>query len=163
MDTKMPFYNIVNILLTGFIFIGSCIIIYFNDFLCMINSPLLMPSSLISESIITFSLIAVIYEIGLIINRFGSIVIEPILIKLRIIPFNKNYKLFNERKVTYPSLEILSREYALSRTSLTLFLIASILAFSHVQLSIGLVFLSISILFALSSRKHSGKIVKLME
>lgn len=52
------------------------------------------------EVVITFILFGLIYEIGFIINRIGSIVIEPIFKKFKIIHFKNDYKLFNERKKT---------------------------------------------------------------
>lgn len=163
METKIPFYNIVNMLLTGFIFIGCCIIIYFNilsdllvwDFLDEINS--------VSETIITISMLAVIYEIGYIINRLGSVIIEPILKCTKAIPFDNDYKKFNDRKKDFPILSILSREYAVSRTSLTLFLFTTILGFTHKQIQLAFIFFVLSFIFLLSCRKHASKIVEILK
>ena len=87
MDNKIPFYNIVNMFLIGLIFVGCCIFIYFDTFVKVLNSYAIPEINFITEAIITISFLAIIYEIGYIINRIGSIVTEPILIKLKAFPF----------------------------------------------------------------------------
>lgn len=161
METKIPFYNIVNMLLTGFVFIGCCVIVY-ND-IFMSASYTFYKLDFCPEIIITTIAFAVIYEVGFIINRVGSIIIEPILIKRRAIPFDHNYKGFNDCKNQYPILEILSREYAFSRTSLALFLITTGLGAHQKQWNLALIFFVIAILFYLSCRKHAKRIVCLMD
>lgn len=163
MENKIPFYNMVNMLLTGFIFTGCCLFIYLNVFINIVNSFILPQINFALESIITFSFFAIIYEIGYIINRIGSILIEPILKKTKLIPFDDDYKRFNDCKEQYPILNILSREYALSRTSLTLFLIVAILALLQSQWMLTLIFLLIGVLFGYSCRKYARKIVDIMK
>lgn len=162
MENKIPFYNIVNMFLTGFIFIGCCIFIYLNAFIYLLTSNIIPETNFVSESIITVSFLAIIYEIGYVINRIGSIITEPILKKTKAIPFNNDYKNFNDCKKQYPILNTLSREYALSRTSLTLFLIIDVFALLQKQWILALVFLLIALLFGFSCRKHAKKIVDLM-
>ncbi|MFB6468534.1 hypothetical protein ACE38V_17325 [Cytobacillus sp. Hz8] len=163
METKIPFYNILNMLLTGFIFVGCCIFIYINTFLHLLISNAFPKISFGSETIITISFFSVIYEIGYIINRIGSIVTEPILKKTKAIPFDNDYKKFNDCKKQYPILSTLSREYALSRTTLTLFLITTVLAAFQKQWILALIFILIAVLFSLSCRKHAKKIVDIMK
>ena len=162
METKIPFYNIVNMFLTGFIFIGCCMFIYISTFLDLLTADYLQKICIGPESIITISFFAIIYEIGYIINRIGSIVIEPLLKKTKIVPFDDDYKKFNDCKKQYPILSTLSREYALSRTSLTLFLITTVLAAFQKQWMLLLVFLVIALLFIFSCRKHAKKIVDII-
>jgi hypothetical protein len=155
---KIPFYNIVNILLTGLIFTGILIIFYYQE----ISAKIYINNiSITFVSIYTFAFFAIIYEIGLIINRLGSL-LEDLLRYFKLIPFNDNYKKFNETKQKFPILEILSREYALSRTSMTLFLLISILTFIKFQFY-GFIPITICLLFFYSCRKYSKKIIKLME
>lgn len=115
------------------------------------------------ETLVTVCIFALIYEIGFIINRIGSVIIENILLSLKLIPFDNDYKKFNERKKEYPIMEILSREYALSRNSFTLFLLLAIISLIKFNWVLFGLFLAISVLFFFSIRKHSLKIVKLME
>ena len=102
------------------------------------------------------------YEIGLIINRIGSIIIEVVLRKLNLIPFENDYKRFNDVKKKYPILEILSREYALSRTGIALFVILSIISIFSVHKIFILINIAIAVVYFLSCRKHSQKICDLV-
>ena len=106
---------------------------------------------------------ALIYEIGFIINRIGSVIVESFLVRAKLIPFNNDYKRFNDRKKEYPILEILSREYALSRNTFTLFLILTLISLKQFNWLHFVILLAICTLFFFSMRKHSAKIVKLME
>lgn len=163
METKIPFYNIVNMILTGFIFVGCCMFVYINTFINFLTSNAFPKISFSSDLIITISFFSVIYEVGYIINRIGSIVTEPILKKTKAIPFDNDYKKFNECKKQYPILSTLSREYALSRTSLTLFFITTVLAIFQKQWILALIFILIAVLFSFSCRKHAKKIVDIMK
>ena len=116
MDTKIPFYNLLNIFLTGLIFSGFCVVIFNAQLLNYIRSDFFNSIKELNgglETIITISFCAIIYEIGLIINRIGS-VIENLLKIIRAIPFDNDYKKYNEKKKEFPIMEVLSREYALS-------------------------------------------------
>lgn len=163
MENKIPFYNIVNMLLTGFVFFGCCIFIYYSIIINLLTTNVIPEISIVTESIITIGIFSITYEIGYIINRIGSIIIEPILIKTKTISFNNNYKKFNDCSKEYPILGTLSREYALSRTSLTLFVITAILALLQKQWVLALVFLLITLLFSFSCRKHAKKILAIVE
>ena len=105
---------------------------------------------------------ATAYELGLIINRFGSVIIEDVFKRLKLIPFNNDYALFNDAKKTYPIMSTLSREYALSRTGIALFLTLLTLSLLAGRWSVGISCFVITIIYYLSCRKHADKIVKLM-
>ncbi len=102
------------------------------------------------------------YESGLIIHRFGSVVIEDLFKVLKLIPFNNDYTLFNDAKKKYPIMSTLSREYALSRTGIALFLSLMVLGFLAKRWSVGILCLVIMAIYYLSCRKHAAKIVNLM-
>lgn len=163
MENKIPFYNIVNMFLIGSIFVGCCVFTYNNIFVNLFTSKVILKIKALPELLVTISFFAVIYEIGYIINRIGSIIIEPILKKTRAIPFNNDYKKFNDCSQQYPILRVLSREYALSRTSLTLFFITTILAVLQKRWVLALIFLLVALLFGFSCRKHARKIVDIMD
>lgn len=163
MADKIPFYDIVNRLLTGLILIG-CLILIKNKFIMDFLSPEnLEKLNLGTETIMNICFIAIVYEIGLIINRIGSLVVEGISKKINLIKFNDDYKNYNDKKEKYPIHVTLSREYALSRTSFTLFLIISIVAFIERNIIYGFIFMAISILFFYSYRKYSAKIFDLIQ
>jgi len=124
METKVPFYNIVNIFLPGLVFIGSCVLLFLNETKELVDSVVSLDSVGL-EVLITVSFFAIAYEIGYIIFRFGAALIEPILKKL----FGwAQYERFVAAKKAgaEKSLEMLSREYGYARTQITLFIFLSI-------------------------------------
>lgn len=90
-------------------------------------------------------------------------VIEPLLKRTKLIPFNDNYTLFNQKKKEYPIMNTLSREYALSRTGVVLFLSLLILSAVEKKCSLVAICAVITGIYFLSCRKHAGKIVELMQ
>ncbi|MDD5902412.1 MAG: hypothetical protein PUC58_03505 [Oscillospiraceae bacterium] len=163
MEIKIPFYNILNMFLTGLVFLGGCVIIFPEYTLAVFNNGIIKNLGTGPEIIITICAFAAAYEVGLIINRAGSVIIEPILKYIKLIPFNDNYVLFNEKKKEYPIMSTLSREYALSRTGIALFLALLILASIACEWTIAIACAVITLVYYLSCRKHSSKIVELME
>ncbi|MDR2152983.1 MAG: hypothetical protein LBO72_09185, partial [Helicobacteraceae bacterium] len=114
------------------------------------------------ETIVTISFCAIAYEIGLIINRIGSL-LESILKKFPILlPFDDDYEKYVEKEKQLPKLSTLSREYALSRTSMTLFLIMTIISCIQRQYIFLFVMVILTILFYFSTRKHASKIFKIV-
>ena len=163
MEIKIPFYNILNMFLTGLVFIGGCVIIFPEYTLTVLNNEIIKNLGTGPEIIITVCAFAAAYEVGLIINRVGSVIIEPLLKCIKLIPFNDNYVLFNEKKKQYPIMNTLSREYALSRTGIVLFLTLFVLSLVASKRPLAIAYAVISVIYYLSCRKHSAKIVALME
>lgn len=162
MKEKLSLYEYLNFVLIGLIFTSCCVLVFRYDELVKTVFKGIQFFSLGIEVVITFALFGLIYEIGFIINRIGSIIIEPIFKKFKIINFNNDYKLFNERKREYPIMEVLSREFALARTQVSMFFILVVISLFNKQFIIAIVFFLFVILFTLSMRKHSKKIVDLM-
>lgn len=161
MEVKVPFYNIVNMFLIGLVFTGFCIILFFDQWYQFISTIVI--DGIGFETLITVSAFAVTYEIGLIINRIGSVVTEEIFIKANLIPFDPDYKKFNDRKRQYPIMETLSQEYASSRSSFTMFMLLAIISLIKQKWLFMIFFLISALLFFLSARKHAAKIVSLMK
>ena len=163
MEIKIPFYNVLNMFLTGLVFIGGCAIIFPEYILNVLSNEAVKNIGAGPEIIVTVCVFATAYEVGLIINRAGSVIIEDFLKWAKLVPFNDNYVLFNEKKKEYPVMSTLSREYALSRTGIVLFLVLLILALVAHERSIAFTCAVITIVYYLSCRKHASKIVELME
>lgn len=163
MEVKVPFYNILNMFLTGLVFIGGCLIIFPDTAVAIFNSDIIKSLGAGPEIVITVCTFAVAYEVGLIINRTGSVILEPLLKRAKLIPFNNNYTLFNQKKKEYPIMSTLSREYALSRTGIALFLSLLILSVAKEKCSLVAICAVITGIYFLSCRKHAGKIVQLMQ
>lgn len=98
MKEKLSLYEYLNFVLIGLIFTGCCVLVLKDDEWVKTIFKEIKSLSLGIEVVITSILFGLIYEIGFIINRIGSIVIEPIFKKFKIIHFKNDYKLFNERK-----------------------------------------------------------------
>lgn len=163
MEIKIPFYNILNMFLTGLVFIGGCAIIFPEYALAVLNNDIVRSLGTGPEIVITVCAFAVAYEVGLIINRIGSVIIEDFLKWRKLIPFNDDYLLFNEKKKQYPIMNTLSREYALSRTGIALFLSLLVLAAVALKWQLAIGCAVITAVYYLSCRKHSAKIVALMK
>ena len=163
METNIPFYNILNMFLTGLVFIGGYSIIFPECILTVLNNEIIKSLGTGPEIVITVCAFAAAYEVGLIINRVGSVVVESFLKWRKWIPFNDNYVLFNSKKKKYPIMNILSREYALSRTGIALFFSLFILALTARKWPIAMACAAITLTYYLSCRKHSAKIMELME
>ena len=162
MEVKIPFYNLVNMFFAGLVFMGGCAVIYPNYVVSILTSGVISSIGAEPEIVITVCAFAVAYEVGLIINRIGSVLVEPALKKIKAIPFNDDYVKFNEKKKEYPILNTLSREFAVSRTGIALFVILMILALCDMNKAFSGIFAVTVLIYFLSCRKHAKKIVELM-
>ena len=163
MEIKLPLYDLLNRFLVGLVFIGCVFIINYSWFKPYLKKEYFDALSTGPEILIIICVFAITYEIGLIINRISSVVFEPVLKKMHIIPFNQDYKRFNEIKKEYPIIDTLSREYALSRTSLSLFVMLTVIALCGENKILSIPFIILAFVFLLSLRKYGGRIVELMK
>ena len=162
MEFKIPFYHVVNMLLTGLVLLGGGLLLFPNIALSVLDNSIFDRANAIPEIIEAICFIAIAYEAGLIVNRIGSLLIEALLIKMKLIPFNNDYIRYNERQKKYPIMPILSREYALSRTGIALFVLLGVMAlFSKCKIYSIPLFL-IAVVYCASCRKNAKKIVALM-
>lgn len=162
MEIKIPFYNVLNMFLTGLSFLGVLVIVFPKFILNVFNNEVIKSLDFRIEVIVIVCVFSIAYEIGMIINRVGSL-IENLLKWWKWIKFNDNYVLFNEKKKEYPIMSTLSREYALSRTRIALFLILLILSSVAREWFIAIACVIVTIIYYLSCKKHASKIVELME
>lgn len=163
MEIKIPFYNILNMLLTGLVFVGGCIFIFPDIVATVLSCDTVKNFAAGPEIMVVICTLAVVYEIGLIINRTGSVILEPFLKWAKLIPFDDNYILFNQKQKKYPIMSILSREYALSRTGVVLFLLLLILSAVTDKWSLAFICAIITGIYFVSCRKFAGKIVALIQ
>ena len=107
-------------------------------------------------------IIAIAYEVGLIVNRIGAVFIEPVLKITKLIPFDDDYVKYNKAKKRFPILETLSREYGLSRTGIALFIILTVMALFSNSKIFAIPLVVVVVVYTVSCRKHAGKIVALI-
>jgi len=128
METKVPYYSIVNIFLPGLVLTGICGLLFFNEIRALADMVTELGNTGL-EVLVTVSLFAVTYKVGYIIFRVGAIIVEPILKKM----FGwADYKDFiaagKTSETAYEKLEMLSREYGYARTQITLCVTIVVLA-----------------------------------
>ena len=163
MDVKIPLYNILNMFLTGFVFLAGIITLYPVTLIEVVTGEVFIKLSTVPEIVLLLCLIASSYEIGLILNRAGSVIIEPVLIKTKFLRFSENYSLYAEASKKTPMLNIISREYALSRTSIVEFLVLAIWSTCIGKWLLSVCYLAVAIVFLFSCKKHSTKIATIVE
>ena len=163
MDAKIPLYNILNMFLTGFVFLAGIITLYPVLLIEVVTGDVFIKLSTVPEIVLLLCLIASSYEIGLILNRTGSVIVEPILIKTKILRFSENYSLYAETSKKTPMLNTISREYALSRTSIVEFLVLAIWSTCIGKWLLSVCYLAVAIVFLFSCKKHSAKIATVVE
>jgi len=157
METKVPFYNIVNIFLPGLVLIGSCVLLFLDEVKTLAKAVTDLGSTGL-EVLVTVSLFAVAYEIGYIIFRLGSAVIEPILKKM----FGwADYKDFiaagKTSEKAYDKLDMLSREYGYARTQITLCIVLAVLTGNREHWWLMICCILCAILFTSTARGHMKK------
>lgn len=112
MDVKIPLYNILNMFLTGFVFLAGIITLYPVTLIEVVTGEVFIKLSTVPEIVLLLCLIASSYEIGLILNRAGSVIIEPVLIKTKFLRFSENYSLYAEASKKTPMLNTICIEAA---------------------------------------------------
>ena len=132
MEIKISTYDFLNKFILGLVFMGVIVLSYGNEVSHYYETYSTIKWNSVITTVFSVSALAIVYEMGILINRLGSI-LEDLLRFCHLIPFNKDYKKFNDKKKEYPILTILSREYALSRNSVVLFLLISIVIFIRFQ------------------------------
>jgi len=149
---KISSYNLFNYLLPGVVFAYS------------VNN--LTPYQILSGDVIVDAFIA--YFIGLIVSRFGSLVVEPLLKKITFLEFI-DYQSYVSASKKDPKLELLSEVNNSYRTLSSMFILIALLKvwvileakFSFL-LTVGPYFLLVLILtmFLFSYKKQTEYVVK---
>ena len=106
MNTTIPFYDIANRFLLGFLFVAGMFIIHAYGILVFISELMQkfkIPAG--AETIITICFVAAIYEIGVILNRISSVATEEFLIWIKAWPKLKTrLTLYLKKQYYFPQL-----------------------------------------------------------
>ena len=159
MNTTIPFYDIANRFLLGFLFAAGIFIIHAYGILVFISELMRkfkIPAG--AETIITICFVAAIYEIGVILNRISSVATEEFLIWIKAWPERSDYVWYNKAKEHYKILPILAREYDFYKGHITLFLLLAIYSIVQCCWLYLIVYLAFAIIFITSGRKQSKRI-----
>ncbi|MDD4151357.1 MAG: hypothetical protein PHR68_01970 [Candidatus Gracilibacteria bacterium] len=152
--SKLTSYNLFNYLFPGVVFIA-----FLN------NST----NYIITDDNI-FILAFLSYFIGLVISRIGSVIIEPLFRKIKIINF-KEYKDFIEASKVDEKLEVLSEQNNVFRTIISMFLIIILVkVYSNISIYYNLcnfdfyiIYVILLIIFILAYRKQTNYITSRIE
>ncbi len=157
METRVPFYNIVNIFLPGLVLLGSSVLLFIDDAKTLAQEITNLGSTGL-EVLVTVSLFAIAYEVGYVIFRLGSAVIEPL---LKMMFGWAEYSDFIAAGKTsgkaHDKLEMLSREYGYARTQITLFIALAVLTCVRKHWWFMGACVLCAGLFALTARGHMRK------
>ena len=127
METKVPFYNIVNIFLPGLVFLGSCVFLFLDEVSALVQAVVNLGSTGF-EVLVTVALFAIAYEIGYILFRIGTVAIEPLLKKIFGWAAYEDFLAAGKTgEKEYDKLDMHSREYGYALTHITLLIVLTIL------------------------------------
>lgn len=158
MKDKIPFYNIVNMFFVGSIFTFLVGVLFYKQFGSVdISSPFFTFAKDWSV-IISAVLLIVMYEIGFILNRASSVIIEPILTRTKIWPRYQYDKDVSEISKDNPKFQSMITELVLMRTHIFLYFIVSIISIFSAFKWFAIVCLVFIVIFVLAGRKHNAKI-----
>jgi hypothetical protein len=149
---KLSTYNLFNYLLPGILFVT--IAKYFTDY------DMILENNLIGAFLY--------YFIGMVISRFGSLVIEPILKKIKFVKF-ANYSDFISASKEDSKIELFSEINNTYRTITAMFFLLLLLKMYNYfdsqyhfakGISFGIVIILILLMFLFSYRKQTSYITK---
>ena len=164
MSTNVPFYDIANRFLLGFLFAAGIFVIHAYGILVFISELMQefkIPGS--AGTIITICFIAAIYEIGVVLNRISSIGTEELLIKIKLWPRRADYVWYNKAKEYYKIIPQLAQEYDFCKGHITLFCLMGMYSLVLWRWEIVLACAVSIIIFIVSGRKQSKRINELVK
>ena len=164
---SLPFYNLINIFFIGVLFsIGAASLfpklMTHSDKLLGFNSD---------SFVFCIIAVAIVYEIGIVIDRLASLITERILKSKKSFENRsflsqllqmqwKDYAHFQKAEKKSENIKTLTREYIFSRNNLTLFVILCGAALGMEKYIHAILFGDLGLLFYFSMKKHADKIAQ---
>ena len=162
MKDKIPFYNIVNMFFVGSIF-SLCLTILLREYIPLDwikeNADLLSDWSILISAILLIAM----YELGFIINRMGSIIIDPIYQGVK----GKKFKIWHkddygidvsEIERINPRFQSMVTELILMRSHIMMCLILLIITIVRCEWIWSVSLVALIVLFTFGGRKQNEKI-----
>lgn len=163
MKDNIPFYSIANMFFVGAVFSIVNILLFQDRFFSIALNDSLYQGMKDWSVVITAAAIVIVFEIGFILNRLSSIVIEPVLAKAKMWPIAQYGLDVSALSKEHPKFQSMITDLVLMRTHILLYLILAVEAlFSQYKLA-AVVFLLLIVVFVLAGRKHNSKINKMRE
>ncbi len=153
MKEKVPFYEVANMFFTGAAFTVVLILIVFDH--PNFNTRISELSSLFKDwsVVVSAALLIVMYEIGFILNKLGSVLLGKSLEKLRIWPresYDISVSQLEEKNSKFKSL---NTELHVTRTHIIMYLILSIVSVFFKKWILLVIFLLIAVMFLFAGRR----------
>lgn len=157
MKDKVPFYEIVNMFFVGSVFSLLVVLLYFDS----------LPLELLRENLTLFSdwtflisavLLIAMYEVGFIINKAGSVIVTPILSKMKIWPRDEYHIDVSEISMKNAKFQSMITELVLVRSHIMMFLVLTAVAFRNNKDIYAVTFIVLTVVFVLAGRKHNARI-----
>lgn len=158
MKDKIPFYNIVNMFFVGSVFTFIVLVLFHGQFKSIDLSAPIFTFLKDWSIIISAILLIAMYEVGFVLNRASSVIIEPILTKAKIWPkyqYDKDVSEISEKNSKFQSM---ITELVLMRTHILLYLIIAVLSLFSPYKWFALICVVLVILFVLAGKKHNSKV-----
>ena len=162
MKDKIPFYNIANMFFVGAVF-SLCLVILLRSNIPIEwikeNAELLSDWSILISAILLIAM----YELGFIINRMGSVIIDPIYRSTKL----KRFKIWpkddygidvSEIEQVNPRFQSMVTELILMRSHIMMCLILLIIAIVRCEWIWSVSLVALIVLFTFGGRKHNEKI-----
>lgn len=158
MKDKVPFYDVANKFFVGSVFVLLVVLLFFEDLKEIDYSAPIFLFAKDWNLLVTTVLLIVMYEIGFVLNRASSIIVAPILIKLRVWPkkaYDAEVSIISEKNKKFDSM---TTELVLTRTHILLYTIVGILSLFTARKWVSILCLGLIVVFVLSGRKHNARI-----
>lgn len=158
MKDKIPFYNIVNMFFVGSVFTFIVAVLFHNNFKSIDLSLPIFAFLKDWSVVISAVLLIVMYEVGFILNRASSVIIEPILTRTKIWPKYQYDKDVSEISESNSKFQSIITELVLMRTHILLYLIVAIIALFSPYKWFVFVCIVLIVLFIFAGQKHNSKV-----
>lgn len=161
MKDKIPFYNIVNMFFVGSVFTLLIGVLFYKQ---IGNVDFSAPFFTFAQDwsvVISAVLLIAMYEIGFILNRASSVIIEPILTRTKIWPKDQYDKDVSEISKDNPKFQAMITDLILMRTHIFLYFIVAILSLFSAYKWFAILCSILIVIFVLAGRKHNARINKI--
>lgn len=158
MKEKIPFYNIANMFFVGSVFTFLVVALFHNQFEAIDLSLPIFTFAKDWSVIISAILLIAMYEIGFILNRASSAIIEPILTQTKMWPKYKYDKDVSEISKDNLKFQSMITDLVLMRSHILMYVIVGVISLFSSYKWFSIVCFFFIVIFILAGRKHSLKI-----
>ena len=153
MKDKTPFYETVNMFFVGTVFSITLFLLLFDKVQYNVSFKALIKYCEKWSVIIGVAAIAIMFEVGLVLNKLGSIILSPFLSLIGAWPNKEDYKDISEIEKERPKFRSLNIELHAIRTHIIMYFILSVVAIIVKKWLFLIAFIPLIALFVFSCYK----------